>query len=211
LKIKSIRVTDIKADIEKNVISGYASHFDNKDSHGDVITKGAFKKTINENMNRIKVLWQHNMYEPIGKPMDMYEDTKGLFTVSKISQTDIGKKAMILAKDGVINEMSIGYYPIKEKYSEEDQVNYLKEVKLLEYSLVTLASNEMANITDVKNLMQEYSYSKGNLMDIFLETLIEKVKALTIENEPTGVTHDSAKSSLEVNNIDELIKRIKGE
>ena len=149
------------------------------------------------------------MYEPIGKPMDMYEDQKGLYTISKISQTDIGKKAMILAKDGVINEMSIGYYPIKEKYCEESKCNFLKEVKLVEYSLVTLASNELATLTDVKNMFKDYSYSKGNIMDIFLETLLEKVKALNVDTEPTKVTHIDDKSS--GNEIDELIKRIKGE
>jgi len=199
MNIKTIKVSNIKADTQENIISGYASHFNNKDSHGDIITSGAFTKTIQENKNRIKVLWQHDMWEPIGKPQEMYEDQKGLFTVSKISETDVGKKAMILARDGVLNEMSIGFYPIKEEYDRENNINYIKEIKLMEYSLVTLASNPLAQLTDVKNLMNEYKYSKGNVMDIVAMELLKSIKALVSEDKPSNDTLNVDKS----HNIDE--------
>lgn len=194
MQIKTLKVSNIKADAQENIISGYASHFNNKDSHGDIITKGAFAKTIQENMNRVKVLWQHDLYEPIGKPQEMYEDEKGLFTVSKISNTDVGKKAMILARDGVLNEMSIGFYPIKEKYDESKKANMITEIKLMEYSLVTLASNPMAQLTDVKNLMNEYNYSKGNVMDIVAMELLKSIKALVNKDEPSYDTLEVEKS-----------------
>lgn len=205
LKFKDIRVSDIKADMQENIISGYASHFNNKDSHNDIITAGAFKKTINENKNRIKVLWQHNMYEPIGKPTEMYEDEKGLFTVSKISETDVGKKTMILAKDGVLNEMSIGFWPIKEEYDRENNINYIKEIKLLEYSIVTLASNPLAQLTDVKHLLGEYQYSKGNVMDIVAMELLKSIKALVKGDEPSKDTLTDKKSQ----DINEIMAEIK--
>ena len=98
MNYKSIKVSNIKADTQENIISGYASHFNNKDSHNDIITAGAFKKTIQENKSRFKFLWQHDMWEPIGKPQEIYEDEKGLFTVSKVSETDIGKKSYDIGK-----------------------------------------------------------------------------------------------------------------
>jgi len=199
MNIKTIKVSNIKADAQENIIKGYASHFNNKDSHGDIITRGAFSKTIKENMNRVKVLWQHNMYEPIGKPVEMIEDDKGLFTVSKISETDIGKKAMILARDGVLNEMSIGFYPIKEDYDETKQANMIREIKLMEYSLVTLASNPLAQLTDVKHLLGEYQYSKGNVMDIVAIELLKSIKALVNDDKPSNDTLNVEKSP----NIDE--------
>lgn len=194
MKYKSIKVSNIKADTQQNIIEGYASHFNNKDSHGDIITSGAFKKTIQENKNRIKVLWQHDMYEPIGKPMEMYEDEKGLFTISKISETDVGKKTMILARDGVLNEMSIGFYPIKEEYDRENNINYIKEIRLLEYSVVSFASNSLAQITDAKNLLNEYQYSKGNVMDIVAMELLKSIKALVNKDEPSDDTLEVEKS-----------------
>lgn len=207
MNYKSIKVSNIKADTQENIISGYASHFNNKDSHNDIITAGAFKKTIQENKSRIKVLWQHDMWEPIGKPQEMYEDEKGLFTVSKISETDTGKKAMILARDGVLNEMSIGYYPIKEKWSEEKQANMINEIKLLEYSIVTLASNPLAQLTDVKRLMGEYQYSKGNIMDIVAMELLKSIKALVNKDEPSNDTLTVEKSH-DDKQVQEIMKEI---
>lgn len=211
MQYKTLKVADIKADEQENIIKGYASHFNNKDSHGDIITAGAFKKTISENKDRIKVLWQHQMDEPIGLPLEMKEDSKGLYTVSKISMTETGKKAMILARDGVLNEMSIGYYPIKEKFDTSKNANMITEIKLLEYSVVTIASNPLATFTDVKQLFNEYAYSKGNIMDIFLETLIQKMKALDTNNEPSTNTQIITEKSLDSNEIEELIKRIRSE
>jgi hypothetical protein len=207
LKIKTIKVSNIKADEQENIISGYAAHFNNKDSHSDIITQGAFKKTINENRNRIKVLWQHDMREPIGKPQEMYEDEKGLFTVSKISQTEVGKKAMILAREGVLNEMSIGFYPIIEEFDRANNINYIKEIKLLEYSLVTLASNPLAQLTDVKHLLGEYEHSKGNVMDIVALELLKSIKALCGVNEPSADTQEPKKSH--ENSVEEIMAEIK--
>ena len=205
LKFKDIRVSDIKADMQENIISGYASHFNNKDSHNDIIVQGAFKKTISENKNRIKVLLQHNMWEPIGKPQEMEEDKKGLFTVSKISLTDAGKNTMILARDGVLDEMSIGYIPIKEKWDDTKQANIISEIKLLEYSIVTLASNELARLTDVKHILGEYQYSKGNVMDIVAMELLKSIKALVKGDEPSKDTLTDKKSQ----EIDQIMAEIK--
>jgi len=55
-------------DLEKYEFEGYASTFGNEDLVGDIVEKGAFKKTIQERLpkNLIKVLWQH--YDPMGVP-----------------------------------------------------------------------------------------------------------------------------------------------
>lgn len=208
LNYKAIKIADIKANIDKGIIEGYASHFGNKDSHGDIIQKGAFAKTINENSSRVKVLWQHDMREPIGKPLSMVEDEKGLFTTSKISETEIGKKALILARDGVLNEMSIGFNVIKEEYDKSKNVNIIKEVKLWEYSLVTFASNPMAMVTDIKHLINDYQYSKGNVLDIIAEKLYEQIKALANNDEPSKDTQRELTND-EVIEIMQAIKQIK--
>ena len=190
LAYKSVKIADIKANVDKGIIEGYASHFNNKDSHGDIIQKGAFTKTIKENASRVKVLWQHDMREPIGKPLSMIEDEKGLFTSSKISETEIGKKALILARDGVLNEMSIGF-------------NVIKELKLWEYSLVTFASNPLAKVTDIKELLQEYSYSKGNVLDIIIDEVVKRI-------EPSKDTQKGDLDDIEIKLIMDEIKKIKG-
>ena len=212
---KSI-VTEIKSLDEKNIVSGYGSIFGNIDSHKDIVQKGAFTKTISERKEKIKFLWQHEKKEPIGRMVEMYEDEKGLFFQAKVSETDVGKKALILMKDKVIDELSIGYNVVKESYDEKQRVNLLKEVKLFEISAVTFASNSLANVTDVKDmehLINEYSYTKGNILDIIVDKIFNKLKALQDGVEPTQVTHEVEKSlqDKEIQLIMEQIKKAKGE
>ena len=134
---------------EKNgIVKGYGSYFGNKDADNDVISKGAYQKTIKENGYRVKYLYQHNMMQPIGKMNELYEDEKGLVFVAEIPKTSLGKDVIELMKSGVITENSVGILPIQK----EDKGDYreLKEVKLFEISAVTLAANDMAKIMDVK-------------------------------------------------------------
>ena len=107
---KSVSFVLESADENTGEFSGYAAVFGNVDSGGDVIEKGAFAKTIVEDFARIKILSQHNSYDlPIGKPLELREDEKGLYIRGKISDTQTGRDIRTLLKDGVLAELSIGY------------------------------------------------------------------------------------------------------
>jgi uncharacterized protein len=142
---------EVKATGE-NEFEGYASVFGNTDSHNDVVVKGAFSKTLKES-KRVKVLWQHDPWQPIGKPLAMSEDSKGLNVKFNISNTTLGKDVVQLIKDGVIDELSIGFNTIKDEWDKQKGTRLIKEVKLWEFSPVTFASNDQANITGTKNAL----------------------------------------------------------
>ena len=55
----------IDADDKAGIVKGYGSVFGNVDSDGDIITKGAYTKTIKENGERVRYLYQHNMDWPL--------------------------------------------------------------------------------------------------------------------------------------------------
>jgi len=139
-------------DLEKYEFEGYASTFGNEDLVGDIVEKGAFKKTIQERLpkNLIKVLWQH--YDPMGLPKHMEEDSKGLYVVAKVSKTRENQDRLQLMKDGVVDRLSIGYDVVKREVddSAKDRTVRLKELKLYEFSPVTFPANEEAVITGVK-------------------------------------------------------------
>jgi HK97 family phage prohead protease len=179
---------------EKNsLVKGYGSYFGNKDADNDVIAKGAYQKTIKENGERVKYLYQHNMMQPIGKMKELYEDDKGLVFVAEVPRTSLGKDVIELMKAGVITENSVGILPIQK----EDKGDYreLKEVKLFEISAVTLAANDMAKIMDVKgtqmisDIYKRYDnlcklIRKGNISDemgFAIESEIYKLKSLFID------------------------------
>jgi len=191
---------EYKANADKREFEGYASTWD-RDLGGDQILPKAFQKSILERFpnKKIKILWQHN--EPLGLPTHMEEDSKGLYVKGKISKTRLGDEAIELIRDGVIDQMSIGYDVVKDDISEDGETRYLKELILYEFSPVTFPMNPMADITSVKthfnSLVKEFSnpimatmikegraLSKANLLAIkgAVETLQNIVKQ--VEGEP---------------------------
>ncbi len=144
---------DVKfVDAATGTFEGYGASW-NLDDGGDIILPGAFKKTIAERANRIKICYQHDWRQPIGKPMELREEERGLYVKAMISDTSLGRDVRTLMKDGVISELSIGYDPIKVGYMtgpEGQQIRTLQEIRLYEISPVTVAMNPAAVITDVK-------------------------------------------------------------
>lgn len=137
-------------DKKKSTVVGYASKFGNIDSHGDIVVRGAFKRTLDHNSKRVKTLMHHDPVQVVGRPMLMREDERGLYTETKVSDTAAGRDLLTLIEDGVIDEMSIGFIPVREEYDNEKSANIIQEVKLIEYSFVTLASNPEARVEGVK-------------------------------------------------------------
>ena len=128
--------------------TGYASTFGNVDEGGDVVLRGAFSNSLARRVPRL--LWQHDMHEPIGKVLGLTEDDRGLHGEFKISRTTRGHDAYQLLRDGAIDSMSIGYIPEDQEFDEKSGVRQLKSVDLLEISLVSVPMNEEARITAVK-------------------------------------------------------------
>jgi len=201
----------IDADEKMGIVKGYGSIFGNVDSDGDIINKGAYKKTIQENGSRVKYLYQHDMDKPIGKMVHLEEDEKGLVFEAQVPKTRLGMDVIELMKAGVITENSVGILPIQKSMS--GQYREINEVKLFEVSAVTLAANDQAMIVDVKGnndpekIFKRFDnmaklIRKGDISDELgyaLEAEIYKLKSLyinatlpTIEvTEPTVVKGDN--------------------
>ena len=138
-------------DVKKGIVTGYFSSFDNMDSDGDVIRKGAFSKTIKENFQRVRHLLDHDATKAVGKIQLLQEDAKGLYYESKAGRHTLGRDFLLMVEDGLINEHSIGFVTIKQK--NMGGYNEITEVKLYEgSSLQGWGANEMTPITDMKNL-----------------------------------------------------------
>lgn len=142
------------ADLKKGLISGYASVFNNIDSDNDTIVKGAFTKTIKENNDRIAVLYQHDIRQPVGKNISLVEDSYGLKFEAQLSNSQLGRDVAIMVDEGIISETSVGFQTIKGQ-SKENHYE-IQEVKLYEYSLVTLAANPLALITGIKSELEQH-------------------------------------------------------
>lgn len=141
---------------ESGEFSGYAAVFGNRDSGDDIIEKGAFSKTIREDFDRIKILALHNdCWLPVGRPLELRENERGLFIRGKISDTSMGRDIKTLLRDGVLTELSIGYDAVSFDFDKDDGVRHLKEIRLWEVSIVTWAMNDQAKINEVKSLAED--------------------------------------------------------
>lgn len=159
---------EAKADLSKHEFEGYASVFGNKDDGGDIVEQGAFKDSLTIRGKRVKVLWQHNVYMPIGKPKTLEEDSKGLKFHARVSRTAVGNDTMILINDGVIEEMSIGFRTTKDSYDTESSTRHILKAELWEISPVTWGMNALTEITGSKSVadLQMTLKAFGALPDI---------------------------------------------
>lgn len=185
-----------KDDIAGRVFAGYASTFD-VDLGGDIITQGAFKKTIEGRQQSVKVLWQH--HEPIGKSMRLHEDNIGLFVEGKISKTRLGDEALELMRDDVITQMSIGFgIPAGKSEMSDDGLRIIREVKLYEFSPVTFPMNENAIITSVKNMKDAIKLGQIEQEDLKeLSELLTDIKTLLSTEPPKNTQPLNQPSELE--------------
>jgi Escherichia/Staphylococcus phage prohead protease len=146
---------DIKAVSETGVFEGYASTFGNKDLDNDVIVKGAFKKTIALKKGKWPILWQHNSDVPAGANISAEEDDHGLKVNGQLFlNMTSGKEAYEWVKGALAAELPVGLsigYRVVEK-AVENGVRLLKEIALVEYSIVTFPANELAEVTTIKSV-----------------------------------------------------------
>ena len=147
---------EIKAVSDDGLFSGYASVFDNVDSYGDIVRKGAFVESIGEWEAKGKmppILWNHDPSDPIGVYTKMQEDEKGLYVEGKLLIDDVprAKQTHALMKAGVIDGLSIGYRVKEYLYNVDEEVTDLIKLSLREVSIVTFPANPETRIDAVKS------------------------------------------------------------
>lgn len=136
--------------------TGYASVFDSRimasEKGPTIIRRGAFARTIRERGDRVRILWQHDEGEPIGRPRELREDTRGLFVRGVIADTPRGRDSVALMANGALVELSIGFVAIESHYEDigGERFRAVTELELFEISLVTFAADPAARIVSAK-------------------------------------------------------------
>jgi HK97 family phage prohead protease len=130
----------------------YGSRFNNVDDDGDIITPGAFSKTIKENKSRVRYLYQHRTDQQLGVILDLKEDDTGLLVHAVLNlNKEIAKNTLedyrMSLKYGRPSEHSIGFYAIK---TDGEGPRYIREAMLKEVSYVTWGANPDAILLSVK-------------------------------------------------------------
>lgn len=129
--------------------TGYASLFGVEDLSRDIVMPQAFDKTLkNRDPASIKMLYQHDPGEPIGRWDEIGTDDKGLFVHGHL-MLDLQKAREVLAlmQQGVLDGLSIGFKTVSAKRDPKTGVRRLFAVDLWEISVVTFPMLPGARIT----------------------------------------------------------------
>ena len=146
--------TELITTEDDGTFEGYGSVFNNTDLGNDVIKEGAFTKTLRKKGPKgVKLLYQHKTDMPIGVFTEMKEDDYGLYVKGKLALgTQNGREAYELMKMGALDGLSIGFKvnPQEVAYDKRTGKRIIKELDLMEVSLVTFPMNPKAQIRSVK-------------------------------------------------------------
>jgi len=171
---------------DEGVFEGMASTFGNVDSYGDTVFKGAFKKTIKENLANIKILRQHDSWGVVGLPEMLKETNEGLFLRGRIpldNDLPLSRQTYAELKTGLLDGLSIGYELVPGKFEENDTGGFdLHEIKLWEISAVTWGADAFARVSAVK------AQDLAQMEPAQLRSLLDELQALLAKVEPAPAT-----------------------
>lgn len=164
----------------EGLIEAIVSVFSNLDSQKEVVTPGAFTKSLSQRMP--KGVWGHDWSQPVarteearelfpGDPLlpDALKELGGLYIKGRFNlQTQRGREAFSDIAFGIVDEFSIGYRVLRarritdEGEEQEDPdspaaffgfgkgVRYLDELDLFEWSPVLVGANPATALLGVK-------------------------------------------------------------
>jgi len=138
------------ANVEERLISGKivpagTGEVGNTSAGKVVFEKGAI--ALPEDPKTVKLLNQHDARQPLGKATQFTEQEDGVYASFKISRSNRGSEALILAEEGLQSGLSVGVEVIKSK--QKGNVMFVSAAKLLEVSLVTEPAFKSAQVIDV--------------------------------------------------------------
>lgn len=133
--------------------SGYASLFGVADLANDVVEFGAFSKTLELHFSRpVRMLFQHDPDQVIGRWLSILEDEKGLYVQGQLS-LDVARAKDIhaLMLSGALDGLSIGFKTRKSRKDRKSAARHILEADLWEISVVTFPMLPDARVTQVKS------------------------------------------------------------
>lgn len=193
---------EVRANREGRTISGIVVPYDTVarvsdggTPYNESFQRGAFAKSIAEQGDRVKLLYQHNSLEPIGRATLLREDATGLYGEFQVSDVQRGDEAINLVADGVIDSFSVGFRPIKA--AKRGGVTVRTEVAIREASLVTFPAYADARIAAIRATILE---TIGDIPD---EQADELVRQFLVARDLASTSTDDGQPDEAVSPVDE--------
>jgi uncharacterized protein len=141
---------------ESGLFEGYASLFGVADLSKDVVEPGAFRESLGRRgAQGVKLLWQHDPSNPVGRWLSLVEDTRGLKVRGRLSLgVARARELLALMRDGAVDGLSIGFRTERFRMDAASGQRRLIKIDLWEVSLVTFPMLPGARVSKVKTALK---------------------------------------------------------
>ena len=193
---------ELTANVEERTISGKivpagTGEVGNTSAGRVVFEKGAI--ALPADPKTIKLLNQHDMKQPLGKATSFTVDEDGIYASFKISRSNRGTEALILAEEGLQSGLSVGVEVIRAK--NKAGVMHVSSAKLFEVSLVTEPAFKSAQVIDVAAEETPAEEIQPTESETVLDTTPETVAAPEVEASAV----EAARPTVAVTNVRERV------
>lgn len=196
---------ELRAEGDGRLLVGYAAVF-NTDTVIDSwegkfverIAPGAFKRTLRERRDQIKVLFNHGYDpqvgdKPLGKPRVMKEDNRGLYVEVPMDDTSYNQDLIASLRSGAIDGMSFRFSVTRETWTDPKDkkslpVRTIEEVKLYEFGPVTFPAYA-ATEAGVRSQVWQSITPQARAEIVRILTTPEKVSGPGDSREPANRSH----------------------
>ncbi|MGO4704529.1 HK97 family phage prohead protease [Microvirga sp. 2MCAF38] len=134
------------------VFEGYASLFGIADLGKDVVMPGAFADSLKRRgAEAVRLLWQHDPSEPIGRWLSIEEDRRGLRVRGKLNlAVEKARDVHALIRERAVDGLSIGFRVERARAEKPTGLRRLEKLDLWEISIVTFPMLPTARVETVK-------------------------------------------------------------
>ncbi len=135
------------------VFEGYASLFNVADLGRDMVMPGAFAASLAlRGAAGIRLLWQHDPGQPIGRWLQIEEDRRGLRVRGKLNlAVERARDIHALMREGAVDGLSIGFRVERARAERPTGLRRLEKLDLWEISVVTFPMLPGARVETVKH------------------------------------------------------------
>ena len=145
IEASSIECSEERREISGKIVPMGTGEIGNTNLGGVVFEAGSIEI---DDPSKIKLLSQHDMKKPVGRMVTATVRPDGIYATFKLSRSQAGSDAMIMASEGLVSGLSIGAEIIASAPSRAGHT-VVTAAKLKEVSLVTEPAFKSAQVLEI--------------------------------------------------------------
>ena len=145
IEAASIECSEERREISGKIVPMGSGEIGNTNLGGVVFEAGSIEI---DDPSKIKLLSQHDMKKPVGRMVTATVRPDGIYATFKLSRSQAGSDAMIMASEGLVSGLSIGAEIIASAPSRDGHT-IVTAAKLKEVSLVTEPAFKSAQVLEI--------------------------------------------------------------